>query len=150
MGGGTSTQCNKIILLLIIVILMYLLLCKNTSGFGGSIARLVGGGGGVKKLTKSNYQDTVGSGKTVFIKVYTDWCGYCKSLLGPWKDLAKELGDDNDVVIAEVDADQEKELASSLGAKGFPTIVLVKNGQKIPYSGGRDVASMKAFVLSKK
>jgi protein disulfide-isomerase-like protein len=148
--ASNSTQCNKIILLLIIVILMYLLLCKNSSAFGGSIARLVGGNGGVKKLTASNYKDTVGNGKVAFIKVYTDWCGYCTRLKPAWDELGKELADDDNIVIAEVDADKEKDLASSLGAKGFPTIVLVKGPHKENYNGDRDTASMKAFVLSKK
>tara|TARA_B110000908_G_scaffold167220_1_gene219777 strand:- start:5744 stop:6190 length:447 start_codon:yes stop_codon:yes gene_type:complete len=146
---GTSTQCNKIILLLIIVILIYLLLCKTSSNFGGSIARLVGGG--VKTLTSSNYSDIAENNKVYFIKIYTDWCGYCTRLKPAWDTLAKELASDPDIVIAELDADNEKDLAKELGAQGFPTLVLVdKNGLKEKYNGERDVASMKSFVKSKK
>lgn len=143
--AGTSTQCNKIVLLLIIVVLMYLILCK-TDGF----ASLVGGGNGVKKVTANNFNNISNRNDVIFLKIYTDWCGHCKRMLEPWKELASDVHNDSKfkgVVVAELDADKDKDLAQKLGAQGFPTIVVIKGGQVVDkYNGERTAPAMKTFL----
>lgn len=143
MANGNSTQCNKIIILLIIVILMYLILCKN--GFN-MVSRMTGGNS-VMKVTNDNKKEL--SNEVVFLKIYTDWCGYCKKLKPAWDELGKEGVDG--VTIAELDADAEPALAKEYGARGYPTILLMKKGEEsVKYDGARDVESMKNYLENNK
>ena len=150
--AGTSTQCNKIILLLIIVILMYLLLCKGTDNsnfLGNHIARLTGGG--VKKITEDNFDKEISKHNIIFVKIYTDWCGFCKKLAPTWKEFADYISSNKNkypgVVIAEIDADKHQSLATQLGAKGYPTILLIKGGKVVDtYKGERNVDHFRAYL----
>ena len=79
------------------------------------------------------------------------WCGYGTKIEGPWKDLAKAYEGDDSVVIAEVNADMHKELASKANVGGYPTIMTYKNGKCLgKYQGERTVPSWKAHINANK
>ena len=95
----------------------------------------------LKKLQEKN-------DKIVFVKFYMPGCGWCKKMAKDWIALAKKNTKDT-VVIAEYDATESPEhqnLSSSLGVKGFPTIILYKNGKKIEYNGERTVNDWMTFL----
>ncbi len=64
-----------------------------------------------------------------------------------WDQLHGEYKDSN-VIIGDVDCTVHRGLCSEHGVRGYPTVKYFmagnKEGQK--YQGGRDVASLKAFV----
>jgi len=125
---------------------MYLILCKS-DGFASLVS---GGGNGVKKLTAGNFNNLTNRNDVVFLKIYTTWCSFCKRLEPSWKELASDVNNDikfKGVVVAELDADKDKDLAQKLGAQGFPTIVVLKGGQVVDkYNGERTAPAMKAFL----
>ena len=53
---------------------------------------------------------------------------------------------DKGVVVAKVDAIQNKKTSKRFGVKGFPTLKFFADRKIFAYSGGRDVASMEAFA----
>ena len=78
-------------------------------------------------LTADTFQAQVlDSEKIVFVKFYAPWCGHCVKLAPTWSKLANEINNPN-IVIAKVDLTQNK--LPMLDIKGFPTLILFKNGQ---------------------
>ena len=79
-------------------------------------------------LTKDNFDSTIAKGK-VLIDFYTDWCGHCRIIEPVLDELsAKHAGS---VIVAKVNADNEREIANRFGIRGYPTIVLFEDGKEI-------------------
>lgn len=74
------------------------------------------------------------------------WCGHCKSLAPKWEELGGLFADNDQVVIAKVDATENDTPAK---VQGFPTLILYPAGRKdspIPYDGDRTPQAMADFV----
>ncbi|ESN91789.1 hypothetical protein HELRODRAFT_70378 [Helobdella robusta] len=79
--------------------------------------------------------------KDVLIEFYAPWCGHCKSLAPKYEELAQKLAEEEDIVIAKMDA-TANDVPAPYDVKGFPTIYFApKNSKKFPkrYEGGREV-----------
>lgn len=61
---------------------------------------------------------------------------------------AKTLKDDN-VILATVDATEEKELAGKFGIKGYPTLKFFRNGKATEYNGGRTADTIVSWLRKK-
>ena len=76
---------------------------------------------------------------------FADWCGHCHSMVPEWKSLM----DNNvhNVNLAKVRDDYQSKVALDAPVQGYPTIVLVKNGNvsKV-FSGERTADSLNSFV----
>jgi len=74
------------------------------------------------------------------------WCSHCQKFAPTFSQFESKYG--NLVKIQKLDADtpSDKPLIQALGVQGFPTIVLMKNGQKIEFEGTRDMKSLEKFV----
>eukprot|EP00899_Mesostigma_viride_P016032 jgi/Mesvir1/2442/Mv22171-RA.1 len=78
-------------------------------------------------LTSANFSNVVHEGnKAVLVDFYAPWCGHCKRLAPEYSKLGLVVARDphlkHRLVIAQVDADAEKGLASFYEVKGYPTI----------------------------
>jgi putative thioredoxin len=65
----------------------------------------------------------------VLIDVWAEWCAPCKQLTPVLEKLADEYK--GAFRLAKVDADQQEQLTASLGVRGLPTVILVKDGQAV-------------------
>ncbi|CAJ1954635.1 unnamed protein product [Cylindrotheca closterium] len=99
----------------------------------------------VINLTDDNYF-TLTKGKTVFIKFFAPWCGYCKAIAEDWELLAEEWEGSETGLVAEVDctADESQELCGDID--GFPTIRFGDPTSLEDYDGQREFADMSAFA----
>lgn len=86
------------------------------------------------KITSANFEEEVlNSDKMVLIDFYAEWCGPCKMLAPTIEELAKE---NENIKIAKINVDDEKDLALEYQIMSIPTVVAIKNGQEIDRSIG--------------
>ncbi len=98
-------------------------------------------------LDDTSFESTVAAGAPLFVKFYAPWCGHCKRLAPVWDKLAEETS--SNVRIAKVDCTVARDTCSNQGVRGYPTLALFEGGstkESTKYSGGRDMASLTAFV----
>lgn len=60
------------------------------------------------------------------VEFYTTWCMYCKNQRIELQDM-----ENSDIWIGIVDGDESPNLVKRYGIQGFPTFVLLKDGEKI-------------------
>ncbi|GMF55825.1 unnamed protein product [Phytophthora fragariaefolia] len=111
----------------------------------------VAAAGDVKVLTPDNFDEVVDGSKHVLVKFYAPWCGHCKSLAPAYETVATAFKKTDSVVVAEVDADQYKELGSKFGVTGFPTLKYFPVGstEAEDYKGGRSEDDFVTFLNGK-
>lgn len=77
------------------------------------------------ELNEENFINETQTGLKL-VEFYTTWCTYCRNERIELADL-----EDSDMWIGLVDAEECPNLAMKYGVKGFPTFVLLKDGEKI-------------------
>ncbi|KAK8952038.1 Protein disulfide isomerase-like 2-2 [Platanthera zijinensis] len=119
---------------------------------GGTNVKIASVPSSVVILTPENFDQVVlDSTKDVLVEFYAPWCGHCKSLAPVYEKLANVYKLDEDVVIANVDADKYKNLAEKYGVTGYPTLKFFPKTNKAgeDYDGGRDLDAFITFFNEK-
>ncbi len=80
----------------------------------------------IKEINTEEY-DAMDKSGAMMLEFYSKTCGPCKMLAFVLKDIAKMHPD---FPIYTVDFDENVELKERLGVKGFPTMLLMKDGQE--------------------
>ncbi|KAG5464552.1 hypothetical protein LSCM1_00743 [Leishmania martiniquensis] len=100
----------------------------------------------VQVATKNNF-DKVVSSELTLVKFYAPWCGHCKTLAPEFIKAAEML--EGIATLAEVDCTKEEDLATQHEIKGFPTLLMFRNGEMVKtYEGPRTATDIVAFVKS--
>ncbi|XP_074312541.1 protein disulfide isomerase-like 1-6 [Silene latifolia] len=91
----------------------------------------------VVELNNDNTQKTIDKNEQVLILGYTPWCPRSAELMPQFAQAANFLNDlGSSLLMAKLDAERFPKTASSLGIKGYPTLLLFNNGTSQPYTGG--------------
>lgn len=88
-----------------------------------------------------NFEDSPEKSLVLF---YAPWCPHCKTMMGDWNRLRKRNMDG--LRIVKVNCDEQPKMAEKYNVKGFPTIVLFKNGKKIHFEGPRNYDNFVKFL----
>ncbi|KAE9446658.1 hypothetical protein C3L33_21455, partial [Rhododendron williamsianum] len=103
-------------------------------------------------LTADNFDEVVlDEKKDVLVEFYAPWCGHCKNLAPVYEKVATAFKLEDDVVIANLDADKHKDLGEKYGVSGFPTLKFFPKSNKAgeDYDGGRDLDDFVTFINEK-
>lgn len=82
----------------------------------------------LKEVESTEFNELVGNG-LVLVDFFSTTCGPCKMLSFVLNDVEKALGDK--VTILKLDFDKNKELVDQYEVKGYPTLILLKDGQEV-------------------
>lgn len=100
----------------------------------------------VKVVVGKNFDEIVGGDSDVLLEFYAPWCGHCKALEPKYNELATELKDVKNLVIAKCDATANE--IDGINIQGFPTIKFFPKGSKEgkEFEGDREVESFKKYL----
>lgn len=111
--------------------------------------------GNVLVLNDKNFHSFIDGSKPALVEFYAPWCGHCKNLAPTWAQLGDAFSSQKDnVIIAKIDADANRDTGAHYGVQGFPTLKWFPKGVNSPegvedYKGGRDLQSLANFVREK-
>ena len=85
----------------------------------------------IKEVTEDKeIKDLLKSKEPVAIFFYAAWCGHCKAMQEPWKNLNEQKKDIKFVKM------ESENIPSDLGIGGYPHFVFVKDGSVKKTAGG--------------
>lgn len=97
--------------------------------------------------TPDSLEQYISSDKPTLVLFYANWCGHCKKLKPTWAKTAETAKEKGLTMIQinvggeENDSEETKRKNAAISTKynidGYPTIILFKNGNAIPYDGPR-------------
>jgi thiol-disulfide isomerase/thioredoxin len=79
---------------------------------------------------------------------YADWCGHCKRFKPVFDNELPQVIQRKRLPckLMAINADEQPELVQRYNVKGFPTMILEKNGRLIEYNGDRTVGDIEKFI----
>jgi thioredoxin 1 len=82
----------------------------------------------VSHLTEATFREEIGASDVpVVVDFWAEWCTPCKMIAPILTEIADEHGDK--VKIAKVNVDENPGIASQLGIRSIPTLMLFKDGE---------------------
>uniref|UniRef100_A0A8C4Q781 Protein disulfide isomerase family A, member 5 n=1 Tax=Eptatretus burgeri TaxID=7764 RepID=A0A8C4Q781_EPTBU len=105
----------------------------------------------VVHLTADVFRDVLKKKKHGLVMFYAPWCFHCKEAKPHFSAAAGQLEGDRKMVMAAVDCtkQQNQELCTQEGIKGYPTIHLYSYGKMVQhYSGPREESDFVEFMRS--
>ncbi|XP_028124784.1 protein disulfide isomerase-like 1-6 [Camellia sinensis] len=91
----------------------------------------------VIELDNDNTERVIDANEFVLVLGYAPWCARSAELMPQFAEAAtalKELG--SPLLFSKLDAERHSKAASTIGIKGFPTLLLFVNGTSQSYTGG--------------
>ncbi|TVU29713.1 hypothetical protein EJB05_21293 [Eragrostis curvula] len=105
----------------------------------------------VKVVVANSLHDVVfNSGKNVLLEFYAPWCGHCQKLAPILDEVAVSLQNDEDVIIAKMDA-TTNDVPPDFTVEGYPTLYFYSSGGNLlSYEGGRTAEAIIEFIKKNK
>lgn len=93
----------------------------------------------------SKFKTLINGKVPVLIDFHATWCGPCKTLAPIIKEVKGNLGER--ITILKIDVDKNQGIASKLGIKGVPTLVLYQNGKLLWRQSGVIPANQLTVII---
>ncbi|KAL0422083.1 UNVERIFIED_CONTAM: putative protein disulfide-isomerase A6 [Sesamum latifolium] len=127
-------------------------LAEYVNNEGGTNVKIAAIPSNVVVLTPESFDEiALDEKKDVLVEFYAPWCGHCKNLAPTYEKVATAFKLEEDVVIANVDADKYRDIGEKYGVSGFPTLKFFPKNNKAgeDYDGGRDLDDFVTFINEK-
>nr|WP_202429303.1 MULTISPECIES: thioredoxin [unclassified Streptomyces] len=99
--------------------------------------------GNLKSVTDADFEEVVlKSDKPVLVDFWAEWCGPCRQIAPSLEAIAKEYGEQIEIVKLDIDANQET--ATKYGVMSIPTLNVYQGGEVVKTIVG---AKPKAAIL---
>jgi putative thioredoxin len=102
----------------------------------------------VVTLTAQNFHQVVIDGshdRPVLVDFWADWCAPCRALMPILAKLADQYA--GKFLLAKLDTEAEREIASEFGIRSLPTVQLFKDGRMVDqFMGALPEAQVRAFI----
>ena len=97
-------------------------------------------------LNQQNFDEITSKG-VVLVDFWATWCGPCKMMAPNVEEIATEYK--GKVTVGKVDVDECQELATRVGIRSIPTLIVFKDGEKKEVLVGYRLKMQIAQVLDK-
>ena len=83
----------------------------------------------------------------VLVDLWAEWCSPCLVIAPILKQLIEEYDGELKLAKVEVDEDENMKLAGRYQVRGFPTVLLIINGEEVArFSGAKPLSLLRDFV----
>ncbi len=87
------------------------------------------------KVTDSSFQqDVLQSSEPVVVDFWAEWCGPCRMIGPSLEEISNEMA--GQVRIAKVNVDENPQIASQLGIRSIPALMMFKDGKVVAQKVG--------------
>ncbi len=98
-----------------------------------------------RALTNKTFDEAIADHRVVLVDFWATWCGPCETMAPDLDLIARESEDD--VLIAKVDVDKERQLVERFGIQSMPTIITFHEGEvHSTYVGAVPAAGLRAAL----
>ena len=81
----------------------------------------------IVRLTRSDFDAYINSGRPIFVDFWAVWCGPCKAMEPAIERLATKYA--GKVIFGKLNVDENLSVATRYNIRGIPTLLLFKKGQ---------------------
>ncbi len=100
-----------------------------------------------RELTLDDFDDVIAGSDVVLVDFWASWCGPCRSMAPDIEQVAREYADDDSVVVAKVDVEDQRELAQRFGVMSLPTLMTFRGGVPVDrYVGATPAAGLRTAI----
>ncbi len=87
------------------------------------------------------------SNQKEFVLIHMKDCGHCKTLMPEWQEASKNNKSGISMRAVEMNEDDGPELCKKHNISGFPTMIVLENGEKVgDYNGERNKNGLLSFL----
>lgn len=80
------------------------------------------------RVTDDSFEaDVLNAGKTVIVDFWAEWCAPCIQIAPALEELSDEFAEK--VTIAKMNVDENPHIQTVFGVRGFPTMLMFKDGE---------------------